>query len=1054
MLKPRMALELPLLPEASPEDVEDVVWGLQTATALWNRGEKREALVWIRRAAEAAGSAGQDTRAVELARCAADLEQLFSASTQPQPQPQLHAFPTTRPDASEEPFRVLPAPMPAPHSPRSTGRIVPPGRGAMIEDEETGELADDLLEEETNDLRVLPGALRKDVHASVPRPPVSDTTMRSAVQATPLHSTPQSTIPQAPPPAAPPPSIPQAPRTPPHATPPHATPPQSMPHAPAPTSIAQPRAHATPPSSIPHAAPHAPPPASMPHATPPMSMPHAPPPTSMPHAPPPTSMPHASPSSIPHAPPVPIPPPSFGQPPPAVHEPPPPPVNLHQTQPMPVVQIPADPSPPHAHSVSERALVTPQSASQPALPVASLDAAPLVAPPIATPPAAPSSPAATSLSSPSVVTSAPLAPSVSAAQATIDGLLQEATSDSSTRSHAQLAESGLNPTAAAAAAKAIQLKKRSRAPILDPWSDDIPESESAPRTLHLRGMDHVPSDDEDIVTSAPPLETSLRRKPPPPPPKRTTTLTGSAEGADGTVRVDGPQSMASPAPTPAAETRPDGAAKVPLPPGGRKPTLVPRPASGPASVVSIPAAAGVPTPESGAQERPASTPDAPRERKSIPPPPPPRPTSDTGPVSVRRSVPPPPPAASAPAAPAPAPTVPGVSAEAAPRERAATVEVKSEPPPPTMPAAKVQRDRGSVPPPPSVRPPSSVRPPPPAPTLPTAPAVAAPAAVEPPAPVTPTPSKAREPAKTLEMQTVIAPPNTPEPSKVVLFGDSPEPAPKTTAPAPASPPFSATAPKPETKHPSVSPKSEARAADELGLDRIEAFADLPDELQRSLSEAARIVELKLEDEVPVTGAAMILAGSAAVCAAVADGAAAQVTQPTLVPALSSTDDATKIRLVATDTTRVATWERSTLEEILKSCPWVLDELVTLGDRYAALAGATMGPLGDLDEFSRLAALDRLKLKALHPNDVLAPAGGELQGLTIVGAGLVVIDRPSGAIEYTAGDIVMPDTVLEGGTTDAPIRAGAQGALVLHASRMVTVELFSILPSLIELLRVA
>ena len=66
----------------------------------------------------------------------------------------------------------------------------------------------------------------------------------------------------------------------------------------------------------------------------------------------------------------------------------------------------------------------------------------------------------------------------------------------------------------------------------------------------------------------------------------------------------------------------------------------------------------------------------------------------------------------------------------------------------------------------------------------------------------------------------------------------------------------------------------------------------------------------------------------------------------------------------------------------------------------------------------------------------------------------MIERESGNVEYTAGDIVMPETVLEGGAIDAKVRAGDGGAVLLYANRMVTVELFSILPSLIELLRVA
>jgi hypothetical protein len=61
------------IPPTKDTDAEDVVWGLQTAEALWKRGERIDAIVWLRRAAQAAGEAGNDDRALELARAAAEL---------------------------------------------------------------------------------------------------------------------------------------------------------------------------------------------------------------------------------------------------------------------------------------------------------------------------------------------------------------------------------------------------------------------------------------------------------------------------------------------------------------------------------------------------------------------------------------------------------------------------------------------------------------------------------------------------------------------------------------------------------------------------------------------------------------------------------------------------------------------------------------------------------------------------------------------------------------------------------------------------------------------
>ena len=60
-------------PVPEDADTEDIAWALETAGALWARGDAREAIRWIRRAAESASDNGLDMRAVELARNAADL---------------------------------------------------------------------------------------------------------------------------------------------------------------------------------------------------------------------------------------------------------------------------------------------------------------------------------------------------------------------------------------------------------------------------------------------------------------------------------------------------------------------------------------------------------------------------------------------------------------------------------------------------------------------------------------------------------------------------------------------------------------------------------------------------------------------------------------------------------------------------------------------------------------------------------------------------------------------------------------------------------------------
>src|SRR6478609_8226846 len=71
-------LSIPQVPNAKPDDAEDVSWALSTAEAMWARGEHLEGIKWVRRAAEAASEAENDSRALELAKAAADLTGLIA----------------------------------------------------------------------------------------------------------------------------------------------------------------------------------------------------------------------------------------------------------------------------------------------------------------------------------------------------------------------------------------------------------------------------------------------------------------------------------------------------------------------------------------------------------------------------------------------------------------------------------------------------------------------------------------------------------------------------------------------------------------------------------------------------------------------------------------------------------------------------------------------------------------------------------------------------------------------------------------------------------------
>ncbi len=61
------------IPPANTDDAEDVAWALSTAEAMYARGDRTDALKWLRRATEAASEGDTDDRALELAKATAEL---------------------------------------------------------------------------------------------------------------------------------------------------------------------------------------------------------------------------------------------------------------------------------------------------------------------------------------------------------------------------------------------------------------------------------------------------------------------------------------------------------------------------------------------------------------------------------------------------------------------------------------------------------------------------------------------------------------------------------------------------------------------------------------------------------------------------------------------------------------------------------------------------------------------------------------------------------------------------------------------------------------------
>ncbi|HEX6274981.1 MAG TPA: hypothetical protein VFZ53_18190 [Polyangiaceae bacterium] len=100
------------VPEPLPNDPEAVVTALETAEIFGKQGDVKEAVRWVRRAAEIAGDEGIDERALTLARAVADLN--ISASQPPQAQAEAAPAPAPQAPAPQAAAPQAPPPPPLP----------------------------------------------------------------------------------------------------------------------------------------------------------------------------------------------------------------------------------------------------------------------------------------------------------------------------------------------------------------------------------------------------------------------------------------------------------------------------------------------------------------------------------------------------------------------------------------------------------------------------------------------------------------------------------------------------------------------------------------------------------------------------------------------------------------------------------------------------------------------------------------------------------------------------------------------------------------------------
>jgi hypothetical protein len=240
------------------------------------------------------------------------------------------------------------------------------------------------------------------------------------------------------------------------------------------------------------------------------------------------------------------------------------------------------------------------------------------------------------------------------------------------------------------------------------------------------------------------------------------------------------------------------------------------------------------------------------------------------------------------------------------------------------------------------------------------------------------------------------------------------------------------------------------------LSGVEALADLPDDAREPFARAAVVHSLARDEEVSSFALALVISGSVDLSATIVDASAQRLEAGAILRARGTVEPVASLRLVTvSERSTVAVWDEDAVSAAFRTCPWVEDDLRAAGDRFQALVGVTMGPLGErLDPVLRASVTDRLRLVALAEYEVFATHGHAIPGLLVVGAGELELLAEDGSPNGTVlrpGDFLFPNEVLRAAPAPETVRAARGGALVLLADRGLAQELIVTCPPLLEIL---
>lgn len=239
----------------------------------------------------------------------------------------------------------------------------------------------------------------------------------------------------------------------------------------------------------------------------------------------------------------------------------------------------------------------------------------------------------------------------------------------------------------------------------------------------------------------------------------------------------------------------------------------------------------------------------------------------------------------------------------------------------------------------------------------------------------------------------------------------------------------------------------------LALEDAEIVADLPEDAQRLLVATAEMHSIDGNESLLLEeGIALVTEGAIHVMLDGSEVSAARVGVGAVV-AIDGSLGRQPLELVAdASVPRIAVWPQDTLDAAMSDCPWVIDDLRVLADRFQAQAGAGQGEMGGrLDDALRSAVYERLEVRVLHAGEVVAEKGKALSGLFIVAGGQLLATFEDSTETLVAGQFVYAGCVIGADPSPADVVAGPNGALALFASRPVAHELMMSVPPLLEIL---